>query len=44
MDLQQFFDGKAFDAYEYFGAHATDNGYIFRVYAVCEKCFGYRGI
>ena len=37
MDLQQFFDGKAFDAYEYFGAHATDNGYIFRVYAPSAK-------
>ena len=37
MDLQQFFDGKAFDAYEYFGAHAADNGYIFRVYAPSAK-------
>lgn len=33
MDLQEFYTGKAFDAYEYFGAHPDGEGYIFRTYA-----------
>ncbi|MCD7740884.1 MAG: 1,4-alpha-glucan branching protein GlgB [Ruminococcus sp.] len=33
MDYNSFFNGTAFDAYDYFGAHPTNNGVIFRVYA-----------
>ena len=33
MDFQKFLQGKAFDAYEYFGAHLTEEGAVFRVYA-----------
>lgn len=33
MNLHQFYVGEAFDAYDYFGAHLTDEGTIFRVYA-----------
>ncbi len=33
MNLHEFYIGKAFDAYEYFGAHLTKEGVLFRVYA-----------
>ncbi|MDO5145822.1 MAG: 1,4-alpha-glucan branching protein GlgB [Eubacteriales bacterium] len=33
MVLHDFYTGKSFDAYEYFGAHQTDEGIVFRVYA-----------
>ena len=33
MDLHDFYTGRAFDAYEYFGAHPVDGGVVFRVYA-----------
>ena len=33
MYLQDFYIGKAFDAYEFFGAHVQDQGVLFRVYA-----------
>lgn len=33
MDLQKFYMGEAFDAYEYFGSHLQDDGVIFRTYA-----------
>ena len=33
MILHEFYTGRAFDAYEYFGAHPTDTGVLFRVYA-----------
>ena len=33
MDLQKFYTGECFDAYEYFGAHAESGGIIFRTYA-----------
>lgn len=33
MDIHQFFLGNAFDAYEYFGAHVTENGVVFRTLA-----------
>lgn len=33
MNLQQFYMGESFDAYEYFGAHREDDGVIFRTYA-----------
>ena len=33
MDFQKFLQGQAFDAYEYFGAHLTETGAVFRVYA-----------
>ena len=33
MDFQKFYAGNSFDAYSYLGAHAMDEGYVFRVYA-----------
>ena len=33
MNLQKFYMGEAFDAYEYFGAHLEDGGVAFRTYA-----------
>ena len=33
MDLQQFYMGTAFDAYDYFGAHLENGGVTFRTYA-----------
>lgn len=33
MDLQKFYTGESFDAYEYFGAHPEDGGVVFRTYA-----------
>ncbi len=33
MNLQKFYMGTAFDAYEYFGAHLEDRVVIFRTYA-----------
>ena len=31
--INSFFYGECHNAYEYFGAHPTENGYVFRVYA-----------
>lgn len=33
MNLQKFYMGESFDAYEYFGAHFCDGGVVFRTYA-----------
>jgi len=33
MDFQKFLQGEVFDAYEYFGAHAGEEGVTFRIYA-----------
>lgn len=33
MDLEQFYNGNEWYAYRYFGAHVTQNGVVFRVYA-----------
>ena len=33
MDIYSFYKGNVFNAYEYLGAHVTDNGTIFRTYA-----------
>ena len=33
MNLQKFYMGECFDAYEYFGAHLKDGGVVFRTYA-----------
>lgn len=33
MNLQDFYKGEAFDAYEYFGAHIQGEGVSFRLYA-----------
>ncbi len=33
MNLQKFYTGEVFDAYEYFGAHKEDGGVVFRTYA-----------
>ncbi|WP_242745512.1 hypothetical protein [Allobaculum sp. Allo2] len=37
MDLTAFFQGRELNAYEYFGAHAADDGIAFRVYAPNAK-------
>jgi len=37
MKLQDFYEGKSFDAYEYFGAHKESNGFTFRTYAPRAK-------
>ena len=37
MNLQKFYTGKAFDAYEYFGAHLEDGGVVFRTYAPAAR-------
>lgn len=37
MKLQDFYDGKSFDAYEYFGAHKENDGFTFRTYAPSAK-------
>jgi len=40
MQLDEFFQGTAFDAYEYFGVHRTEegkNGYVFRIFAPRAK-------
>ena len=36
MDLQKFYDGTAFDAYNYFGAHPAEDGkgIVFRTFAL----------
>ncbi len=33
MDLQKFYMGEAFDAYEFFGAHRENDGFVFRTFA-----------
>lgn len=33
MNIQNFYQGKIFNAYEYFGAHLSDEGTIFRTFA-----------
>lgn len=33
MNLQEFYDGQAFDAYRYFGAHKENGTIVFRTYA-----------
>ena len=33
MDKQEFFTGKVFDAWRWFGAHIDDRSVIFRVFA-----------
>lgn len=33
MNLQKFYMGESFDAYEYFGAHLEDCSVVFRTYA-----------
>lgn len=33
MNIQDFYIGKTFDAYEYFGAHVEKDGVVFRTYA-----------
>lgn len=33
MDLQRFYEGQMFDAYNHMGAHITDQGVCFRTYA-----------
>ena len=37
MNLNDFYSGNAFDAYEYFGAHIDEQGVMFRVYAPNAK-------
>ena len=33
MNLQKFYAGEVFDAYEYFGAHPENDGVVFRTFA-----------
>ncbi len=33
MDMYGFYTGKIFNAYEYLGAHFSDKGTVFRVFA-----------
>ena len=33
MDIMRFYKGEEFAAYEYFGAHITKKGTVFRTYA-----------
>lgn len=33
MELYDFYTGRAFEAYHYFGAHETEQGFLFRTYA-----------
>lgn len=33
MNLQDFYDGREFSLYDFLGAHVTDGGTVFRVYA-----------
>lgn len=33
MNIQNFYQGKIFNAYEYFGAHLSDEGTVFRTFA-----------
>ena len=33
MNINTFYNGDEFEAYEYFGAHLTDKGTVFRTYA-----------
>ncbi|MBE6024179.1 MAG: 1,4-alpha-glucan branching protein GlgB [Cellulosilyticum sp.] len=37
MELKDFYIGKAFNAYEFFGAHLCEEGVMFRVYAPSAK-------
>lgn len=38
MDLQQFYQGKCFDAYEFLGAHPSeDGGWVFRTFAPAAR-------
>ncbi len=37
MNLQDFYDGKTFEAYTFFGAHPTNKSVIFRTYAPQAK-------
>ena len=34
MDIQKFYEGEVFDAYQYFGAHLQDGGVMFRTFAL----------
>ena len=33
MDIRRFYEGNEFEAYEYLGAHVSDEGTVFRTYA-----------
>ena len=33
MDMHEFYMGNVFDAYEFFGAHPTPDGTVFRTFA-----------
>lgn len=37
MKLEDFYEGREFESYEYFGAHKGDKGYVFRTYAPNAK-------
>ncbi len=37
MNLEDFYEGREFESYEYFGAHKVEKGYIFRTYAPNAK-------
>ena len=40
MELYDFYTGRAFEAYHYFGAHETEQGFYFApMHPVRSKCF-----
>lgn len=43
MELQDFYTGHTFDAYEFFGAHPTENGTRFAVWAPAARCVRVEG-
>lgn len=43
MNLQQFYDGTAFDAYTFFGAHVGKEGVMFRTYAPAAQAVAVAG-
>jgi 1,4-alpha-glucan branching enzyme len=43
MILKDYFEGNTFDAYRYFGAHWTGNGFVFRTCAPGAEALAVKG-